>query len=511
MSAIVGMVVFALFVGMIHGDMSYGVLGMMQTGFDIMLDGVDGVHNMIMIGLIGDNNIQENLLPPPIPENTYVEFEIKPITSSEIDVGDSNIDNYNDAIVTIDGTIIKPPEPLPEEYVVNGKVEYFLHVSNGTKKSIYHYYAKAPPCSINVNSKGEEARMMFGFATGIPRSNQLYGNSPDWLRIFDENEAVAMGFSLKPCKYDENGNDLGDGWEDHDGDGYADGFANYTKRGLECMKPYGWLDGWWIRATSLECVYGPPGLDSTIENRQQEILQIEKMFPGSVPDPLLPNNSKKGGVLDEIPTTIMIEPVALSDVSPKADPQITLSDDTPSPSPSQQQPPLPPTLPPAPTSITTNITSSPPSSSPPPTTTTTTTLKPIPRPINYDTATTSTIIRVIHSDTIQIENNVILHLTLVNGPQPGDRLYEQATSYTRKSCPQGTSIIYDIDNGRRIQNTDTDKAVLAWCIGYGTPVQAGPPIPLNELLLSKGLVQLNTKECRASNFGDDEWAQRSGC
>ena len=468
-------VTFAFTLGLMYGD---DFLYVMNAGFDVVFDNI--LQSMILLGVAEENSMEESSVSIENPFHMHGNF-----TKAYVARTDPS-DAQNSGSNEMDGTgpssqpsSSQSPSSLEhKEYIVNGKSEHFIHVSNGTKKSIHHYYAKAPPCSIHVNSNGDETRMMFGFATGIPRSNQMYGNSPDTLRIFDQNEAVAMGFTLQPCKYDKNGNGLGDGWEDHDGDGYADGFKDYKKRGLECMKPYGWHDGWWIRATSLECVYGPPGLASTIVNRQQEIQNIKATFPNTIPSAFLAHLAIETNVMNDT-----IEPA--SDVSQKkSEPPVSLRENTPALKPKFDDN--------APLYVTPIFT-------------------PIPRPIPFDTATTSTVVRILNPDIIQVENDLLLHLTLVNAPQYSDDLYEQSLSYTRKSCPQGTSIIYDIDDGYGIQNTANDKTVLAWCIGYGSPIKAGPPVPLNELLLSRGLVDFDTQKCKTSEFGRDEWSVRSGC
>lgn len=161
-----------------------------------------------------------------------------------------------------------PPLPPVKNYTYNG--EWLVRNDTGVKITTTHKYVKSPPCVPYLTANGKEARDMFGIPTPFPL-DMRYEHAPDWLRVLDSNQAVVMGFEPKPCKYDEDGNGLGDGWEDGDGDGYADGFD-------DCTRPYVFSEadgGWWVQERA------PP------ECARDSKAKMAELQPG-VPEHLLP-------------------------------------------------------------------------------------------------------------------------------------------------------------------------------------------------------------------------------
>lgn len=97
---------------------------------------------------------------------------------------------------------------------------YYMRNDTDFKQTLTHRYVMHPPCATVLDSTGMmEVRM----ASGFP----------------------------EPCQFDYNGNGLGDGWEDQNNDGYADGFT-------DCTKPYVFEDGWYVRDLRRDCTYGAP-------------------------------------------------------------------------------------------------------------------------------------------------------------------------------------------------------------------------------------------------------------
>lgn len=97
---------------------------------------------------------------------------------------------------------------------------YYMMNEIDFKQTLTHRYVMHPPCATVLDSTSMmEVRTMTGFPTS--------------------------------CSFDHNGNGLGDGWEDQNNDGYADGFT-------DCTKPYVLEDGWYVRDLRRDCIYGAP-------------------------------------------------------------------------------------------------------------------------------------------------------------------------------------------------------------------------------------------------------------
>ena len=300
--------------------------------------------------------------------------------------------------------------------------EYFIKDRPGYRESTTHRHVMYPPCSATLDEFGKETRTVFGIPTGAP----IDGGGI--FKEFDPNYMASQGFAPKPCAFDRNGNNLGDGWEDQNNDGYADGFT-------DCTKPYVLVideDGleWYVRELGRDCKYGAP--------------------PARAYD--MGGSGGSGG--------------GQSGSTHQA-----------------------------------------PSSSSSSSTTTTTTTDRGDGEVPYGSAIAGTVTRVIDGDTIVVNGDTTIRLTLVDTPERGEEGYEDAAAFTRSACPVGTTVIYDMDDGQRGGSYGRVIA-LVWCSGLGA---ANAEIPLNSLLLSKGHAEIVKRYCNASEFGDDEWALRGGC
>ena len=76
----------------------------------------------------------------------------------------------------------------------------------------------------------------------------------------------------------------------------------------------------------------------------------------------------------------------------------------------------------------------------------------------------------------------------------------QATEFTEKMCPIGSTITIDQDD---VQKYDQYDRLLAnvFCNGKS----------LNSALLYNGHAEISTRYCTFSEFSDSSWAQRFGC
>ncbi len=123
--------------------------------------------------------------------------------------------------------------------------------------------------------------------------------------------------------------------------------------------------------------------------------------------------------------------------------------------------------------------------------------------IPYKTASGGKVTRIVDGDTLDIDG-IRIRLALVNTPESGEAGYKEATAFTAKHCPVGSTAMYDVDNG---QKGGSYGRVIGkvWCFGY--PVQT-PETSLNAMLIDAGHARVLERFCGVSQFKDDHW---TGC
>ena len=110
-----------------------------------------------------------------------------------------------------------------------------------------------------------------------------------------------------------------------------------------------------------------------------------------------------------------------------------------------------------------------------------------------------TVNRIIDGDTLTVDTYTI-RLSLTNTPEKNEAGFKEATSFTSKRCPVGSSVIVDQDDG---QPTDKYKRTVAKVICSGNI--------LNSDLLYYGHAKILTQYCKKSEFSSESWAKRFGC
>jgi len=112
---------------------------------------------------------------------------------------------------------------------------------------------------------------------------------------------------------------------------------------------------------------------------------------------------------------------------------------------------------------------------------------------------TEYVTRIIDGDTIHT-GNLKIRLSLTNTPEINQIGSSQATKFTEKLCPVGSSILVDQDD---LQPVDDYGRVLA-------KVYCGDKV-LNSELLYNGYADILTQYCSTSEFSGEAWAQEYGC
>jgi len=112
---------------------------------------------------------------------------------------------------------------------------------------------------------------------------------------------------------------------------------------------------------------------------------------------------------------------------------------------------------------------------------------------------TEYVTRIVDGDTIYTDT-LKIRLSLTNTPEINQPGYSQATKFTEKLCPVGSTILVDQDD---LQPVDKYGRVLA-------KVYCGNRI-INSELLYNGYADILTQYCSTSEFSGEAWAQEYGC
>jgi len=107
--------------------------------------------------------------------------------------------------------------------------------------------------------------------------------------------------------------------------------------------------------------------------------------------------------------------------------------------------------------------------------------------------------QIIDGDTIYADSYKI-RLSLVNTPEKGEPGFAQSTSFTAMSCPVGSRIIVDQDDGQPFDNYDRMVGKVYCETGI-----------INEMLLRNGHAEILPQYCFRSEFTEESWVQEYGC
>jgi hypothetical protein len=111
-----------------------------------------------------------------------------------------------------------------------------------------------------------------------------------------------------------------------------------------------------------------------------------------------------------------------------------------------------------------------------------------------------TVTRVIDGDTIDVNGNLRVRLSLVDTPEQGEDGYEEAKSFTSRICYVGSDVLVDEDDG---QTEGSFGRIIGKLFCDGALV--------NEELLDSNHAVILGEFCRGSEFGREDWAVRFGC
>lgn len=115
---------------------------------------------------------------------------------------------------------------------------------------------------------------------------------------------------------------------------------------------------------------------------------------------------------------------------------------------------------------------------------------------------TGTISKVVDGDTVDVDGDIRIRLTLVNTPERGDQGYQEAKEFVNLACGVGTKVLVDEDDGQKAGS-------YGRMIGL---VHCGEDkLLLNQMLVEKGYAQIFYKYCERSEFSQLNWAQVNGC
>ena len=103
---------------------------------------------------------------------------------------------------------------------------------------------------------------------------------------------------------------------------------------------------------------------------------------------------------------------------------------------------------------------------------------------------------IVDGDTLDVGSTRI-RLALVNSPEVGEPGYSEAKNFTAQTCPVGSQVLVDEDDGQTGGSYGRMIAVV-YCGG----------VNLNAALLSSGNAVLVSYYCSVSEFANESW---TGC
>ena len=109
------------------------------------------------------------------------------------------------------------------------------------------------------------------------------------------------------------------------------------------------------------------------------------------------------------------------------------------------------------------------------------------------------IVSITDGDTLEAVGATI-RLSLVDAPEYDEEGYEEAKAFVSTTCPVGSEIIFDLDEGQ-LEGSYGRMIGVVYCRGKN----------LNEELLEKNHGVIDTRFCDESEFGHDDWALKFGC
>ncbi|MDN5847795.1 MAG: thermonuclease family protein, partial [Candidatus Nitrosocosmicus sp.] len=115
---------------------------------------------------------------------------------------------------------------------------------------------------------------------------------------------------------------------------------------------------------------------------------------------------------------------------------------------------------------------------------------------------TGTISKVVDGDTVDVDGEIRIRLSLVNTPEQGEQGYQEAKDFVNSDCGVGTKVLVDEDDGQKAGS-------YGRMIGF---VYCGDEkLLLNQRLIENGYAQIFEEYCERSEFSILNWAQSNGC
>lgn len=115
---------------------------------------------------------------------------------------------------------------------------------------------------------------------------------------------------------------------------------------------------------------------------------------------------------------------------------------------------------------------------------------------------TGTISNVVDGDTVDVDEEIRIRLTLINTPEQDEQGYQQAKDFVGQICGVGTKVIVDEDDGQKADSYGR-MIGLVYC--------GDEELLLNQILIERGYAQIFDEYCESSEFSEMNWAQNNGC
>jgi endonuclease YncB( thermonuclease family) len=114
---------------------------------------------------------------------------------------------------------------------------------------------------------------------------------------------------------------------------------------------------------------------------------------------------------------------------------------------------------------------------------------------------TGIVTKVIDGDTIRVNEDITIRFALVNSPERGEDGYSEASTFTSETCPVGSRVLVDEDDG---QTEGSFGRMIA-------KVFCSEEKAINEELVRASHAVVLKSFCDESEFAREVWAKEFGC
>ncbi len=114
----------------------------------------------------------------------------------------------------------------------------------------------------------------------------------------------------------------------------------------------------------------------------------------------------------------------------------------------------------------------------------------------------ATVTKIIDGDTIEVDHNTSIRLTLVDAPEWNETGGAEAAEFVMNICQEGSRALIDEDDGQT-EGSYGRLIGVVYCKSNNWNINAE--------LIKKGFATIYEKYCNVSEFANENWVKKYGC